>query len=295
MSIGDFPEFERAEAVRAFNARFGEMERALWCLSVHARASLLARESSPVLEEFVWTIRNWSSLLGVRKEMKTLMPSVLAKSMTWTPELFEPQSDFGRRAAAYACERVDELVSRCKAPGVNRREYCLASKVLHWLMPWRVPNYDTFVRGFFGIPRWWDHPQVYSKITTEIFDTACKAAGESGWMGTLPPRSPLRGFDKVMWSKGGGQANGAVVVQDPWAAVHRLRLRCPCPRCGDYDDGWRPTPVIDPRVPPKSEEAHKATKETADAKAAVVRLKEEILKLKAGLAAAGKSDERKVA
>jgi hypothetical protein len=295
MSIGDFPEFERAEAVRAFNARFDEMERALWCLSVNARASLLAGESSPVLEEFVWTIRNWWSLVGVRKETKTLMASVLAKSMTWTPELFEPQSDYGPQAAAYACERVDELVGRCKVPGVNRREYCLASKVLHWLMPWRVPNYDTFVRSFFDIPRWWDHPQVHRKITTEIFDAACKVAGESGWMGTLPPRSPLRALDKVMWSKGGGRTNDAVAVQDPWAVVHRLRLRCPCPRCGDYDDGWRPAPVIDLRVPPNNEEADKATKEAADAKAAVVRLKEEILKLKAGLTAASKNDDRKVA
>jgi hypothetical protein len=30
--------------------------------------------------------------------------------------------------------------------GVPRREYSLASKVLHWLMPWQVPVYDSFVR-----------------------------------------------------------------------------------------------------------------------------------------------------
>jgi hypothetical protein len=295
MSIGDFPEFERAEAVRAFNARFGEMERALWCLSVNTRASLLAGESSPLLEEFVWTIRSWSSLVGVRKETKTLMPSVLATSMTWTPDLFEPQSDYGPGAAAYACERVGELVGRCKVAGVNRREYSLASKVLHWLMPWRVPVYDSFARSFLEIPRWWDHPQAYSKITTEIFEAARKAAGEPGWMGALPPRSPLHAFEKVVWSKGGGQTNDAIAVKDPWAVVHRLRLRCPCPRCEEYDDGWHPAPVIDARVPPKNEEADKAIKEAADAKAAVVRLKEEILKLKAGLAAASKSDNRKVA
>lgn len=295
MSIGDFPEFERAEAVRAFNAHFGEIERALWCLSVNARTSLLAGESSPVLEEFVWTIRSRWSLVGVRKDTKTLMASVLATSMTWTPELFEPQSDYGPQAAAYACERVAELVDRCKVPGVNRREYCLASKVLHWLMPWRVPVYDSFVRNFFDVPRWWDLPQAYRKITTEIFEAACKSAGESGWMGTLPPRSPLRALEKVMWSKGGGQTSDAAVGQDPWAVVHRLRLRCPCPRCGDYDDGWHPTPVIDLRVPPKNEEADSAVKEAADAKAAVVRLKEEILRLKAGLAAAVKNDNRRVA
>jgi hypothetical protein len=34
------PEAQRIEAVSEFNARFGEMERALWCLSVNSRAEL---------------------------------------------------------------------------------------------------------------------------------------------------------------------------------------------------------------------------------------------------------------
>jgi hypothetical protein len=215
--------------------------------------------------------------------MKTVMAGTLAKSMMWTPELFEPQSDYGPRAAAFACERVDELVDRCRTPGVNRREYSLASKVLHWLMPWRVPVYDRFVRSFLDVPRSWDHPQAYGRITTEIFETARKAAGEPGWMGALPPRSPLRAFDKVMWSKGGGQTSDAVVVRDPWAAVHRLGLKCPCLRCGDYDDGWRPTPAIAPRAPLQNDEAAKARKE---AEAAVLRFKEQIERLRASLAAA---------
>ena len=295
MSIGDFPEFERAEAVRAFNTRFGEMERALWCLSVNARASLLAGASSPALEELVWTIRGWWGAAGVRKEMKTLMAGELAKSMTWTPELFEPQPDHGPQVAAFACERVDELVGRCKMAGVNRREYRLASTVLHWLMPWRVPVYDSFVRSFLDVPRSWDHGRAYRKITTEIFEATRKAAGESGWMGALPPRSPLRAFDKVMWSKGGGQTSDAVIIRDPWKIVHRLGLKCPCPRCGDYDDRWRPAPVIDPRVPLKEEAATARKNEAEDVKAAVVRFKEEIEKLKASLAAASKNDNRKVA
>lgn len=35
---------------------------------------------------------------------------------------------------------------------VSRREFSLASKVLHWLMPWRIPVYDSFVRGMLGVP-----------------------------------------------------------------------------------------------------------------------------------------------
>jgi hypothetical protein len=53
--------------------------------------------------------------------------------------------------------------------GVPRREYSLASKVLHWLMPWRVPVYDSFVRGTLGVPGAWDHPKAYRKVTSEIF------------------------------------------------------------------------------------------------------------------------------
>jgi hypothetical protein len=295
MSIGDFPEFERAEAVHAFNARFGETERALWCLSVHARAGLLAGASSPALEELVWTVKSRWNVAGVRREMKTLMAGVLAESMTWTPELFEPPSDYGPRAVAFAWERVDELASSCKAPDVSRREYGLASKVLHWLMPWRVPVYDGFVRTFLDVPRSWDPPQAYRKITTDLFEAARKAAGESGWMGALPPRSPLRAFDKVIWSKGAGPAGDAVITRDPWKDVHRLGLKCPCPRCGDYDDGWRPASVRDPHAPLRKEEAARAGTEVVDAKATLVRFKEAIERMQASLAAASKNDDRKVA
>jgi hypothetical protein len=56
---------EIAEGVRQFNAAFGEMERALWCLSKAARADLLQRRSSPILEGLVWTIKSWWGVQGV--------------------------------------------------------------------------------------------------------------------------------------------------------------------------------------------------------------------------------------
>ncbi len=59
MKFADYPDSERTVAVSTFDARFGEMERALWCLSVNSRAGLLAGESSPVLEALVWTIKSW--------------------------------------------------------------------------------------------------------------------------------------------------------------------------------------------------------------------------------------------
>jgi hypothetical protein len=55
----------RAVAVGAFNARFGEMERVLWSLSLNSRAALLARENSPVLAALVWAIKSWWGVQGV--------------------------------------------------------------------------------------------------------------------------------------------------------------------------------------------------------------------------------------
>lgn len=42
MKFADYPDSERTVAVSTSDARFGEMERVLWCLSVHSRAGLLA-------------------------------------------------------------------------------------------------------------------------------------------------------------------------------------------------------------------------------------------------------------
>ena len=64
MRFADSPDSERAVAVSAFDARFGGMERVLWCLSVSSRAALLAGESSPVLESLVRTIKSWWGVQG---------------------------------------------------------------------------------------------------------------------------------------------------------------------------------------------------------------------------------------
>ena len=71
----------------------------------------------------------------------------VAESVTWSPDLFGPVPDYGPGRAGFACDRVAEIVRRSMSMGVPRREYSLASKELHWLMPWRVPVYDSFVRA----------------------------------------------------------------------------------------------------------------------------------------------------
>ncbi len=68
MRLTDYPDSQRAVAVSAFNARFGEMERVLWCLSLNSRAALLAGQNSPVLEALVWAIKSWRGVQRVRSE-----------------------------------------------------------------------------------------------------------------------------------------------------------------------------------------------------------------------------------
>jgi hypothetical protein len=131
MPFRDYPESEREAVIGEFNARFADMERALRCLSVHCREGLLAGESSPVLETFVWTVKSWWSVRGPRKETKAPMARALASLTTWSPALFEPATDYGPGGAEEAYQWVNELVRRSRSFGVHRREYSWASKLLH--------------------------------------------------------------------------------------------------------------------------------------------------------------------
>ena len=78
MKLTDCTDAERASAVATFDARFGEMEQVLWCLSVNSRPGLLAGESSPALEALVWTVKSWWGVQGVRAETKGQMAVAVA-------------------------------------------------------------------------------------------------------------------------------------------------------------------------------------------------------------------------
>lgn len=214
--LADYTDAERSAAVATFDARYGEMEQVLWCLSVNSRPGLIAGESSPALEALVWTVKSWWGVQGVRSDTKAQMARALAESATWSPDLFGQVPDFGPESAGFAREHVAELVSRSMSLGVPRREYSLASKVLHWLMPWRVPVYDSFVRGTLGVPASWDHPEAYRKVAEGIFAMARTMTGDYAWIGSLEPSSPLRALDKLTWWVGGGSASPAAEVRDPW-------------------------------------------------------------------------------
>jgi hypothetical protein len=153
------------------------------------------------------------------------MASALTQAVDWSPDLFEPTWRSDSDAEQYAWECVSELVSRSMSMGVPRREYSLASKVLHWLLPWRVPVYDNFVRRSLGVPTSWDHPQAYRQVTKETFAMVRVTSLDSTWIGSLEPRSPLRALDKCLWWLSGGDGGTAAQVRDPWRVVYQLGLK----------------------------------------------------------------------
>ncbi len=215
---------EVAESVRQFNARYDEMERALWRLSNAARLDLLRRRASSVVEGLVWTVRSWWGVQGAPVEIKSLMAKALA-TQEWTQKFFEEGIEPMPVAERFAIDRVSGLVSSTLNFGSKREEFSLASKVLHWLMPWRIPVYDSFVRKAAGVPSTWIPLDAYRRIVQWQFDAARPLVSEGlSWIGDVEPISPFRALDKYMWWIGGGSVGRAVVARDPWRVVRQLGL-----------------------------------------------------------------------
>lgn len=216
---------EVASAVEKYNARYGEMDEALWCLSNASRPLLLRGQTGQVLERLVWTVRSWWGVQGVISETATSAGRALA-DMEWSSAMFtEEVGPVGDPEAfqAYAIHRVSGLVERMKDFGVPRAEFVLSAKVLHWLMPWRVPAYDSFVRKSLGASGHQEY--AYLDIARWEFDNALRLMAEgSDWLGSVNPRSPLRALDKYLWRMGGGDVGTAVIVSDPWEVCKTLGL-----------------------------------------------------------------------
>ncbi len=222
--LSAMPEAQRMQAVNEFNARFGEMERGLWCLSVNCRAELLAGHDLKVVETLVWTVKSWWGVQGVRTDTKALMARALLQVVDWSPALFADESPVAPGAEEFACECVFALVRQTRSAGAPRREFSLASKVLHWLLPYRVPAYDSYVCKSLGIRGADDHPeQAYREVTREILGAARTTPG-GPWLGAVEPRSVVRALDKSLWWLGGGNDGSAAQVRDPWRVVDELGL-----------------------------------------------------------------------
>jgi hypothetical protein len=227
MKPPEVPESRRAEAVSAFDAKYGDMDQVLWCLSRHCRPALLAGESSPVLEKLISTIRTW---WPVRAPADTdpYMAAAITKAISRSPDVFRPTSASGSEAVDFAVELVDKVVASTKElSGSWRREYSWTSKTVHWLLPWRVPAFDKNVRDYLGVPKGWDDPKrVYGEVARSIFALAREEPPEPVWAGPLEPCTPLRALDKWLWWDGGGKDSHAYMDPDPRRVVRELSLEC---------------------------------------------------------------------
>jgi hypothetical protein len=146
-------------------------------------------------------------------------------ALEWSTELFEPVETPPSGGEGDAVKRVITLVEASRAMGAHRREYSLASKVLHWLLPWRIPVYDNFVRTSIGISAQDDPGETYALVARELFRAARNVtAMNPSWMGELEPRAVFRALDKCFWWIGGGNAGNALVARDPWRIIDELGL-----------------------------------------------------------------------
>ena len=176
------------------------------------------------VDALVWTLKSWWGVQGVTTATRHAMVEALA-SMEWSESLFEPTVGAPVLAATGACDRVADLVSRSQEFGATRREYSLASKALHWLLPWRIPVYDSFVRKSLDVPADWDHPRAYAHIAQRIFnEVRALDDTDTAWFGSIEPLSPLRALDKYFWWIGGGSAAQAAPVGNPWEPIDALGL-----------------------------------------------------------------------
>lgn len=205
--------------VDAFNATYGEMDRALWCLAKYARLDLLRGQDTAVIAALVRTIKEWWGIQGARNDIDVIASRALIRQ-PWTEDLLTDQ--FEPSGERFAVERVEGLVEAMYASGAERRELSLASKTLHWLMPWRVPAYDSYVRKVIGVG---ESRTAYGEVVRHVFRTARRHAGaDSRWMGEIDPRAAIRACDKCFWWRGGGNRLNARMEPDPWKVIRALGL-----------------------------------------------------------------------
>ena len=216
--------YEAKRGVETFNSRYAEMERALWCLSRAAVESLTASQPAQVIDELVWTIKSWWGIQGVRKETKSAAAQALI-DLRLDRDLLKPASRLDPNGVKVAVDLVSRFVDGMMRLGVSRREWSLASKTLHWLMPWRVPVYDSFVKKSLCISVNAEHKSAYWSIVRAEFEAAQRLLQESDdWLGDIEPRSPFRALDKYLWWSAGGDADTATVVKDPWRVIRMLGI-----------------------------------------------------------------------
>jgi hypothetical protein len=232
---------ERTKAIHAYDEHWGELDRLLWCLSQNCREALLNGERAPVIDKFIWVVVHHWNVRGVKGEEEATFADALV-GLGWSSDQFQVPPRVADDAEEYAFHLVTTLVDRSYELGLRRREYSLASKVLHWLMPWQIPAYDSYVRKSFRIGEPEDSQRnrdTYRLITRRIFaDIRDVAAEDPGWLGLVEPKTLVRGFDKYHWWRGGGSENNEK-VRVPWSIVSDLGLDCRLSDATAYPDTVR--------------------------------------------------------
>ena len=218
---------EVIKGVTAFNSRYREMEAALFCLANAAAKDLLRGVSSTLSEELVWTIKSWWGIQGVRRDVKRIAAEALL-ALEWRSEFFAADVDSLAGGEPFALRAVKSFVREMRRLGAQRREWSLAAKTLHWLLPWRIPVYDSFVKSALGLSTDMEPAKAYSEIVHWEYDAARRllAKGKE-WFGDVEPKSPFRALDKYLWWDGGGDSGTAAAVRNPWRVIRNLGLECP--------------------------------------------------------------------
>jgi hypothetical protein len=185
------------------------LDAEVWARSQRAQAALLAGSGAPDVEDFVWfAAKSWGKVQGIVGETRPAAASVLL-AMEWRPELF---GDHAPSAADedFAVSTLARFVRGVNAQGIKRKEFSAGSKILHWLMPWRVPIYDNVVREMLGVPQGPPSAATYRQIVRwELGAVGALLSSGDSWIGSSEPRAALRALDKYLWWAGGGKDSRA--------------------------------------------------------------------------------------
>jgi len=196
-------------AVEEYDRAWSHLDGEVWQRSQRARQSLLTGSSTSDVEEFVWfAAKSWGKVQGIVGETRAAAATVL-RGMEWKSDLFEGHTPTAADEE-FAVSTLARLVRGMNGLGIKRKEYSAGSKMLHWLMPWRVPIYDNVVREMLAVPQGPPSAATYRQIVRWELDAVGKLL-ESGdeWMGTGEPKAALRALDKYLWWVGGGKDSGA--------------------------------------------------------------------------------------
>jgi hypothetical protein len=98
---------ELRTAIEAFDREFSRMERVVWIVAQECRPALLPCEATPLVSEFVWLVKRWMGVQGLRGTAKLTAAHALA-NMRLTATDFETHPTYDE----HDCDWPSDLVAR---------------------------------------------------------------------------------------------------------------------------------------------------------------------------------------